>query len=201
LIDLNKEYINFDINFECRSCDASKDFEMLVINQEQLNTIDLTNLTMKKTRSGYISGNIVADENKYQNYFLVIRALDEQPLEIDLDISLKPIPPKEGFDAPAPVAPIQEDFSSSSIAVSPTADTSFCKKIVSSPFYFVCVVLVLVALGVGIYYYMKHKKNGVLDTEHETVEKAPSVVSSSSSKSSKSSAKSGPLLERLMKGK
>lgn len=41
LIDLNKEYVNFDITFECKSVDATNDFEIIVVNQEQLNTVDL----------------------------------------------------------------------------------------------------------------------------------------------------------------
>lgn len=204
LIDLNKEYVNFDINFEVRSSDASKDFEMLVINQEQLNTIDLTNLAMKKTRSGYISGNIVSDENKYQNYFLVIRALDEEPLDVDLDISIKPIPPKDEEQAPV-MSPIQEDFlpAVADVAVDPSSSSqnSMWCKLTSSPFYIVVIILVIFGLCAAYYYYNKNKCAS--GEEHhgecaaDVVEKAPSVVSSASSKSSKNSR----ILERLIKEK
>ena len=66
----------------------------LVGLQEQLNTIDLTNLTMKRTKGGYISGNIVADEDKYQNYFLILRSSTDEPVEVDLEIKIKQIEPK-----------------------------------------------------------------------------------------------------------
>ena len=100
LIDLNKEYVNFDITFECRAVDATKDFEIIVVNQEQLNTIDLTNLTMKLTKNGYISGNIIADEDKYQNYFLILRAPTEEPIEVDLEIRIKQIDAKQHVETP-----------------------------------------------------------------------------------------------------
>lgn len=202
LIDLNKEYVNFDISFEVRSSDATKDFEMLVINQEQLNTIDLTNLAMKKTRSGYISGNIVSDENKYQNYFLVIRALDDEPLDVELDISLKPIPPKEQDDEPSP--PSQEEFMPVVQAADPLPPSWFASLMTPSPKHIIVLVLVMLGVWAAYYYYQKNKKSSspVVSCEDYTLEaeKAPSVVSSSSSKSSKSS-KNSNLLERLIKEK
>lgn len=102
LIDLNKEYVNCEITFECKAADASKDFEILVINQDQLDSVDLTNLEMKKTRGGFISGVIVADEDRYQNYFLILRSGDGNPIDVDLDLKICPIPPD-----PAKVAAAQ----------------------------------------------------------------------------------------------
>ena len=205
LIDLNKEYINFDINFECRSVDASKDFEMLVINQEQLNTIDLSNLAMKKTRSGYISGNIVADENRYQNHFLVVRAIDDQPIEVDLDIWVKTIPPKSNLDGEvAPPPPVENDL----FQPPDVPEESACiRSKLTSPFYIVCIVMALLIVGGILYWKMVYVNTSkdVCTLEGGENNLPPSKASSVSSRSSKSSSGSGSgkegLLKSLMKNK
>lgn len=148
LIDLNKEYMNFEIFFECRSADATRDFEMLVINQEQLNTIDLTNLVMKKTRGGYISGNIVADENRYQNYFLVIRAIDDEPLDVDLEIVIKPMVVNTNVDAGANVNTDAEIDKVMPQSNKSAGDRSFW----SNPNYVILIALIVILVLIGIYY-------------------------------------------------
>lgn len=206
LIDLNKEYINFDINFECRSVDASKDFEMLVINQEQLNTIDLSNLSMKKTRSGYISGNIVADENRYQNYFLVVRAIDDQPVDVDLDIWVKIIPPKTNLEGEMTQPPPLPQMAENDVFQPPSDESTTLKKKLASPFYIICIMMALVIVGGIIYWRMVFTEKSVdacsLDVDNF---RAPSKASSVASRSSKSSSGSGSgkegILKTLMKNK
>lgn len=191
LIDLNKEFVNFEISFECKALDASKDFEMLVINQDQLDSIDLSSLSMKRTRGGYISGNIVADEDKYQNYFLVIRACEENdPMEVDMTISIKPIPPnKEKLRAmrnETPMLPPSID------GVSSQQDNPKCVNLY-------VILLVVVVGGVLVYFLIKkrskNKDGGVADDLLET----KSVSSSGSSRSSRSSSPS--VLKELIRNK
>lgn len=186
LIDLNKEYVNFDITFECKAVDASKDFEIIVVNQEQLNTIDLTNLTMKMTKNGYISGNIIADEDRYQNYFLILRSATDEQVDVDLDIKIRQIEPKETtagqqqFSQPMPDAfadnpPLHEDTLQSSPQISHTR--------------LVFMVLGLVIIGGALGYYVwKNSKNtdNVLMSNEDT----RSVYSDNSSVSKKSSSSS-----------
>ena len=201
LIDLNKEYVNFDISFECRAVDATKNFEVIVVTQEQLNTIDLGSLTMKETKGGYISGNIIADEDKYQNYFLIVRSITDEPVEVDLEIHIKPIEPKPtGMEQqqPPPIPPIQDHFLNHQddvmLSSSPTT---------TSRTHLVLMVIGLLVLGGAIgYYFYKNSKKTKSGNDLIAVEggcDAVSVCSSSSSHSSKSSDEEGILNTLLHK--
>ena len=216
LIDLNKEYVNFEIFFECRSADATKDFEMLVINQEQLNTIDLTNLVMKKTKGGYISGNIIADEDKYQNYFLVIRAIQEdESHDVDLDITLKPIPPNtEKMNTIAPPPPSQP-IPPQSIPTTTTTDGGNSRKGCENKMtmYILIAVLGVIVLVIFAYiFYTRYYCSAAnKDTRHELLNNddgfsdttsSSSEVSNISKAKSKGSASSGTgILANLIKNK
>ena len=198
LIDLNKEYVNFEIFFECRSADATKDFEMLVINQEQLNTVDLANLVLKKTRGGYISGNIVADEDRYQNYFLVIRSLGEdQTVDVELDINIKPIEAVKRPELPPPVEqplpplPIAEECSGGD---KKTWSEYFKKN-------YLIILFVVILVGVTAYYvYTRYyvpsvpgvaAVGGCAAVASVAVEKAESVASSSHSSAASAPSEDG----------
>ena len=184
LIDLNKEYVNCEINFECKSADATKDFEVLVINQDQLDTVDLSNLEMKRTRGGFVSGNIVADENKQQNYFLVVKGINEDPVDVDLEIRVAPIVPD-----PNKLAHVRTESTTS--PATPILETPspqpWYKKLTQKPAYmFILAAIVIILVVVLIMWSKKNQPDG------ECNDDAVSTVSSSSSssKSSKSSSSS-----------
>lgn len=192
LIDLNKEHVNFDIAFECRAVDATNDFEIIVVTQEQLNTVDLADLTMKKTKGGYISGNIIADEDKYQNYFLIMRSATGEPTDVDLEIRIKTIEPRQQQpqqpDAPmAAQVPAHDPF-----AVGATNDDVVCGS-KGGNLVWVAVVLLVVA-GVAGYYYYTRRKGCVGSTEDDT----QSIASSASHHSAASSSDDSGILETLI---
>lgn len=198
LIDLNKEYVNFDIAFECRAVDATNDFEIIVVTQEQLNTVDITNLTMKRTKGGYISGNIIADEDKYQNYFLIMRSATGEPTEVDLEIRIKPIEPRtmpEQQPQPAfvaePDAPAPDPF-----ALTANDDVVCGGSSRGGKMVWMALVLLVVAGVVGYYFYKRRAHATTCTTEDD----ARSVVSSSSHRSS-SSDESGILEALIQKSK
>lgn len=184
LIDLNKEYVNFAITFECRSVDATKDFEIIVVNQEQLNTIDLSNLTMKKTKGGYISGNIIADEDKYQNYFLIMRSTTEEPVEVDLDIRIKPIEPKQQEIVPPPPSHPEMEIPPSSPLLEDSMMMSTTSTATNNTQLYLIVLGLLVIGGAIGYYFWKKNRGGGNDKDED----ARSVYSDHSASSKASSA-------------
>lgn len=72
LIDLNGENVNFKLNFQVKALDPLHEFKAIVLTQEQLDSIDLNKIEMKHAK-GSIQGNITANNDKYQNYFLVLK--------------------------------------------------------------------------------------------------------------------------------
>lgn len=191
LIDLNKEYVNFDITFECRAVDATKDFEIIVVNQEQLNTIDLTNLTMKLTKNGYISGNIIADEDKYQNYFLILRAPTEEPIEVDLEIRIKQIEAKQQAEMPQfpqsqPMAPPQLAEHPPFID-DPMLPCQSSQPVQRTHLIFMVVGLLIIGGAIGYYFWKNSKKSDspllTMDDDVRSVYSDGSAVSKSSTSS------------------
>lgn len=86
LIDLNGEHTNFDLSFKV-TCRDDTPFNLLVVDQT---TLDNTPELKYKEVKGSISGNIVADKNIYQNYFLILKA--EKTCVVDVERNLKVLP-------------------------------------------------------------------------------------------------------------
>jgi len=84
MIDLNGDAKNFKLKFTCKGRDDSVPFEVLVMTQAQLDNPDSKNLNYKKI-NGSITGEIIADKNMYQNYFLLIKSPEDCQIEIVSD--------------------------------------------------------------------------------------------------------------------
>jgi hypothetical protein len=86
LVDLNGDTTNFDLSFTV-TCRDDTPFNLLVVDQSTLdNTPELT----YKEVNGTISGNIVADKNIYQNYFLILKS--DKTCIVDVERTLKVLP-------------------------------------------------------------------------------------------------------------
>lgn len=98
LVDLNKDCTNFKLRFECYS-DPKDKFQVCVTNQDELDTKDLSTLPFKDVIGGTISGNIVADTNTYQNYFIVLRADNECDVIVVVDLEpIEYVSPQKSID-------------------------------------------------------------------------------------------------------
>ncbi len=87
LVDLNKDLVNFNLNFKVASTSGAP-FQAVVVTQRQLD--NNMNLQYKNSNpDGTLSGNIVADKNIRNNYILVLKA--EQQCEVVVNIDCKPI--------------------------------------------------------------------------------------------------------------
>lgn len=106
LIDLNKKLVNFKLDFNVRSL-QEKEFDAVVMCQSEINNYDkLENIEMKKA-PGKIGGTIVADNNKYENYFIILKSNEPQMIEISKTI--EEIPPKVEEEI-IQATPVKEDF-------------------------------------------------------------------------------------------
>ena len=86
LIDLNGDSTNFDLSFTV-TCHDDTPFNLLVVDQT---TLDNTPELQYKEANKTISGNIVADKNVYQNYFLILKS--EKTCSVDVELTKKVLP-------------------------------------------------------------------------------------------------------------
>lgn len=86
LIDLNGDSVNFDLTFNVTGKDNSP-FSILVVDQT---TLDNSPELQYKEANGTMSGNIVADKNVYQNYFLILKS--DTPCQVDVELIKKELP-------------------------------------------------------------------------------------------------------------
>lgn len=105
LIDLNQDSTNFKLKFHCESVKPNQKFQVVVINQSELD--NSPNLKFRDA-VGEIGGDLVVDKNIYQNYFLILKA--ENPCDVKITINKDEIQPrvpvenitKETYPAPNP---------------------------------------------------------------------------------------------------
>jgi hypothetical protein len=167
LIDLNKTFKNFKLQFQVVSTDPAKEFHAIVLNQEQLDASDLGTVEMKVAK-GRIGGTIVADNDKYQNYFLVLKSIHPQDnIEVEVSTSIDEVEPK---------AKEEEEYSSPSEEATPSPITptsapvqekSPLQVLLSNPWFWVAIAVI----AAGSYYYFYMYKPLLSNT----VEAAPSL--------------------------
>lgn len=155
LIDLNGENVNFKLDFQVKAINPEHEFQAIVLTQEQLDSTDINKIEMKQAK-GVISGNIVANNNKYQNYFLVLKKTDNTPeFNVQVDIVLEPVEPV--IEKPIEFTPTQNDEKVGIIEQAPveqSAPLPFYKK----PWFAVFVILVALCAGFFLYNYVYLKK-------------------------------------------
>jgi hypothetical protein len=163
LIDLNGDVTNFDLTFNVTSKDGSE-FEALVVDQATLD--NNPNIEYKKA-PGTISGNIVADKNVYQNYFLLLKS--ENPCDCTVTTEMKSIQPNPNF--------IKEQHKHN------TPTTSEPKKLNEKPpsiaskvdFKKILIVLAIIGLAVFVYFKFFKKKSDSKDGKIEDEKNAESA--------------------------
>jgi len=155
LIDLNGENVNFKLNFNVKSINPEHEFHAIVLTQEQLDSVDINKIEMKHAK-GKINGNIIANNNKYQNYFLVLKKLDNNTADfnVQVDIILEPVEPVE--QPPVPQE-IPAEMSNSVSNTAPNTITPAVLPFYKKPWFKVFILLVIVCLGFLFYniFYLK----------------------------------------------
>jgi hypothetical protein len=153
LVDLNKKLVNFKLDFNVVSLNDSE-FEAVVINQTDMNKFDNLDTIEMKTAPKKISGNIIADNNNYENYFLILRS--NEPQAVEIKTMIEEIPPKEE-------EPVELE-----------KNVDIEQK--SSPFYktrgcwaLIAIALILLGFYVKDHLFNKGEKKGIIQTVQQSV--------------------------------
>jgi hypothetical protein len=155
LIDLNGELVNFKLDFLVESQIPTKEFLALVLTQEQLDSVNINKIEMK-TAQGKISGNITANNNKYQNYFLVLKKKENdegEDFNVNVAINIEKL---ENVEVPSSEPSLTTDTPSTEITTTDNVNCNvpFYKKV----WFWVFIGILLFVTGLFIYNYIYLKK-------------------------------------------
>lgn len=153
LIDLNGDSTNFDLSFKV-TCQDDTPYNILVVDQT---TLDNTPELQYKEARKSISGNIVADKNVYQNYFLILKS--EKPCVVDVELTKKVLPktpsgPIESGPIPGPGNPVPSSRPRKTVISSPPS---------SIPWKKIGLIALVVVIGLGILWWLYKRKGKETD--------------------------------------
>jgi hypothetical protein len=161
LVDLNKNLINFNLDFVIHSEDKNSTFEIAVVTQDTLDN----NYPIKyqKAANGYISGNVKSDNNTYNNYLIVIRA--EKDMDVSVDLTIREIMGAQqpmGSQQPSPNQEVKHE--------EPNKQTQENFDIYTNNIHLftrknllIFFIIVILASCIYIYYYYTNTKDTALD--------------------------------------
>lgn len=95
LIDLNKEVVNFKLTFNTQSVfqdgriNANGQYDMIIVNQTELDSPSFEKSKFRHIKGG-LGGEIVADKNVYQNYFMVLQSNTECYVKVNVQFNALP---------------------------------------------------------------------------------------------------------------
>ncbi len=87
LIDINKSTTNFKCKFSIVSND-SKPFQAVVVTQSLLDKSE--RIELEQVSNGMFSGDILVNQNIYDNYFIIMKA--SEPTSVEVDVDFEPLP-------------------------------------------------------------------------------------------------------------
>lgn len=99
LIDLNNDLTNFKLTFSCSSFPENAIYKVHVATQTELDVQEIDSLPFREI-TGKVNGDVIADENKYDNYFLIL--CSEQEIEVDVSIDIDMVEPKMNINPTQP---------------------------------------------------------------------------------------------------
>lgn len=152
LVDLNKKLVNFKLDFNVVSLN-DKEFEAVVMNQTDINKYDNLDIIEMKTAPKKISGNIIADNNTYENYFLILRSNDPQNVEIKTIV--EEIPPRQE-------EPFVEEENSTVAKSSPFYKTRGCWALIA-------IAVILLGFYLKDHFFKKTKGKDVVTSIQENI--------------------------------
>jgi hypothetical protein len=179
LIDLNGDSVNFEVFFTVK-CDNEDDvFDMLVIDQENLDKNQV--LKYKKITDGGISGKVKANTNTYLNYFLILKSENECPVTVE--ISKRELDESE---IEYPQEPEEQEDQLEQHLQQEQLERREQPQAIPNPYHAihhiqqkssinwkkVIIVCVIVSTGLGLYYYFTKTKKDEKEHSSKRLEKS-----------------------------
>jgi len=158
LVDLNNDSVNFDITFTVTSLTKTP-FYVVVVNQTILDNSE--EYDFQYAKEGSLSGQIVFDNNEYQNHFLVLKSDETNNVEVE-------IVKKE-----LPITPGIPQLQDTNTVIPP----SHVVKQKGSYFSWFAIIGLFVLGGFAVYYYY-YKPNNQSDKEEtpsNSLSKSPAI--------------------------
>lgn len=151
LLDLNSDKINFDLNFKVES-QTNDVFHALVLSKTELDGYQDLNDIQMKDAPGIIKGNIKSNDNKYENYFLILKKMDGST-KANVTIELEELE----YDN-------NSNFSQLSNAtdIGGKGENKFL-KFYNDYFYHILLILFVVGIGVAYYNFVYQKTEDTMD--------------------------------------
>lgn len=146
LLDLNSDKINFDLNFKVES-QTNDVFHALVLSKTELDGYQDLNDIQMKDAPGIIKGNIKSNDNKYENYFLILKKMDGST-KANVTIELEELE----YDN-------NSNFSqlSNGSDIGGKGENKFL-KFYNDYFYHILLILFVVGIGLAYYNFVYQKK-------------------------------------------
>lgn len=88
LIDINNDMVNFKTSFRARRI-GDAPFSILVVDQNTLDSTDPQELQYKEV-DDELTGEILADKNVYQNYFIILKS--KVPTKVEIELQTEQLP-------------------------------------------------------------------------------------------------------------
>ena len=160
LIDLNQDKTLFDIEVLVTHKDSTASFDAVILNQTELDSGNIN----YKTFTGQLKARLTNNKPIYQNYFLCIKGSGE----VQYDIKLNPDP------TPEPEKPLIPPLQP--IVKKPKKESIFSMRTL-------LILLLVVGIGVGLYYMWSGSKTTIkkLEAPSEVPIEAPILTNTTSS--------------------
>jgi hypothetical protein len=154
LLDLNQKLVNFKLEFKVESEPQGQEFYAIVMNQNQINEYEKLDQIEMKVAPGKIGGTIIADNNKYQNYFLILKAKDKKPTKVVVFTDIQEIEPKIIEEETVP------NFNENYIQEeTPTNSEAFTQvPMYKKPWFWLVTIVAIAVLGYLCYDYIMNRR-------------------------------------------
>lgn len=168
LLDLNKNRVNFKLNFNVVE-EENKHFSIIILTQKEVDKYKNLDDIQMKVAPGKISGTITVNDNKFDNYILLLKSNDNCKVKLDFEIEeIEPNSVQEDFNN-------VENINAHNVSNDMDSNSDNIPLYRKNWFWVVLVVLVLVIGYFGYNYIQNRNTNFKMNQDIKNASKIPDV--------------------------